>query len=242
MGSPLTRPPGVAPQKKRRGHQAHVLTEGRQAPHKNNETWSRALIGRACQPRSLVESCRFSNRTFPRSSRGRLLRRKIVFSKIRFQGNSPWNCLTFCRRHWKWRAFFPGRVPTVAGRGPSRRIASRDSSAEAPREGGSGSEVSLTGRRPRYNAASGLRTKFPSPQTDRSRLQRGEFFGVGIPRARVRWVVFEERSQRRAGRGVARAPWRARDTGRLPEANEPACLHSRAGDRCSGPERRNKRA
>ena len=69
-----------------------------------------------------------------------------------------------------------------------------------------------------------------------------DIFGVGVPRARVRWVVFEERSQRRPGRGVARAPWRARDTGRLPKANEPACLQSIAGDRCSGPERRNTRA
>ena len=48
----------------------------------------------------------------------------------------------------------------------------------------------MTGGRPRYNSASGLRRKFPSPQTDRRRLQRGEFFGVGIPRARVWWVVF----------------------------------------------------
>ena len=106
----------------------------------------------------------------------------------------------------------------------------------------SGSEVSLTARRSQHNSASGLRTKSSSPQTDRSRLERAGLFGVGVPRARVRWVVFEERSQRRPGRGVARAPWRARDTGRLPKANEPACLHSIAGDRCSGPERRNKRA
>lgn len=64
----------------------------------------------------------------------------------------------------------------------------------------------------------------------------------GRPARKGGRVVCDERSRRRPGRGVARAPWTARNAGCLPQANKPARVHSVAGDRCSGPERREKRA